>query len=191
MTLKARSAFAPGSGGDKLGRGFMKRVCILAENFYEEMELWYPYYRLQEAGAEVDLVGSAAGATYTGKHGYPLRATKASADVKAEDYDLILIPGGYSPDHMRRCAATVALVKEADRLKRPIAAICHGGWMQASCCNLKGKRVTSFMSIKDDLVNAGAEWVDQPVVVDGHLISSRTPKDLVPFTRALLQALGL
>lgn len=169
----------------------MKRVCILAENFYEEMELWYPYYRLQEAGAEVDLVGSAAGATYTGKHGYPLRATKASADVKAEDYDLILIPGGYSPDHMRRCAATVALVKEADRLKRPIAAICHGGWMQASCCNLKGKRVTSFMSIKDDLVNAGAEWVDQPVVVDGHLISSRTPKDLVPFTRALLQALGL
>lgn len=168
----------------------MKRVCILAENFYEEMELWYPYYRLQEAGAQVGLVGTAAGAVYAGKHGYPVKAEKASADVKASDYDLIVIPGGYSPDHMRRCAATVALVKEADRLKKPIAAICHGGWMQASCCDLKGRRITSFMSIKDDLINAGALWEDAAVVVDGHLISSRTPKDLVPFTRALLDALG-
>lgn len=168
----------------------MKRVCILAENFYEEMELWYPYYRLQEAGAQVDLVGTAAGAVYHGKHGYPVKAEKASADVKASDYSLIVIPGGYSPDHMRRCAATVSLVKDADRLKLPIAAICHGGWMQASCCDLKGRRMTSFMSIKDDLVNAGAVWVDEAVVVDGHLISSRTPKDLVPFTQALLKALG-
>lgn len=169
----------------------MPRVCILAENFYEEMELWYPYYRLQEAGCAVDLVGSKAGAVYHGKHGYPVTATTDSASVRASDYALIVIPGGYSPDHMRRCAATVALAKEGARLGKPLAAICHGGWLLASCADLRGRRVTSFTSIKDDLVNAGAVWVDEPVVVDGNLITSRTPQDLVPFTRALLDALGL
>ena len=168
-----------------------KRVCIFAENFYEEMELWYPYLRLQEAGCQVDLVGSKAGATYHGKHGYPVTAPLASEGLKAADYDLFVIPGGYSPDHMRRCAATVALAKEAARLAKPLAAICHGGWLLASCADLKGRRLTSFMSIKDDLVNAGAVWVDEAVVVDGNLITSRTPQDLVPFTRALLGALGL
>lgn len=168
----------------------MPRVCILAENFYEEMELWYPYYRLQEAGCAVDLVGSTAGATYHGKHGYPVTAGPDSASVKAADYDLFVIPGGYSPDHMRRCAATVALVKEAARLNKPLAAICHGGWLLASTADLKGRRLTSFASIKDDLVNAGARWVDEAVVVDGNLITSRTPRDLVPFMRAVLAALG-
>jgi protease I len=168
----------------------MSRVCILAEKFYEEMELWYPYYRLQEAGCTVDLVGTRAKETYEGKHGYPVTAQLASADVKASDFDLFVIPGGYSPDHMRRCAATVDLVKQAARLGKPLAAICHGGWLLASCADLKGKRLTSFMSIKDDLVNAGAQWVDEAVVVDGNLITSRTPQDLVPFTRALLAALG-
>jgi protease I len=118
-------------------------------------------------------------------------APLASADVKAEDYDLFVIPGGYSPDHMRRCAATVALAKRAADLGKPLAAICHGGWLLASCADLKGRKLTSFMSIKDDLVNAGADWVDAAVVVDGNLITSRTPQDLVPFTRALLQALSL
>ncbi|HTB23082.1 MAG TPA: type 1 glutamine amidotransferase domain-containing protein [bacterium] len=169
----------------------MPRVCILAEKFYEEMELWYPYYRLQEAGCAVDLVGSTAGAVYEGKHGYPVKSDKDSASVKASDYDLVLIPGGYSPDHMRRCPATLSLVREAARLNKPLAAICHGGWMLASCADLKGRRLTSYSSIKDDLVNAGALWVDQDVVVDGNLITSRTPQDLVPFTRALLAALGL
>ncbi|MGH7442767.1 MAG: type 1 glutamine amidotransferase domain-containing protein [bacterium] len=167
------------------------RVCILAENFYEEMELWYPYYRLIEAGCVVDLVGSKAGAVYHGKHGYPVTSGPDSASVQAKDYALFVIPGGYSPDHMRRCAATVALVKDASRLGKPLAAICHGGWLLASCANLKGRRLTSFTSIKDDLVNAGAIWVDEEVVVDGPVITSRTPQDLVPFTRALLDALGL
>lgn len=169
----------------------MARICVLAENFYEEMELWYPAYRLLEAGCAVDLVGTKAGAVYEGKHGYPVTSTHASGSVRAEDYDLVVIPGGYSPDHMRRCPATVALVKAAARLNKPLAAICHGGWMLASCCDLKGRRLTSFVSIKDDLVNAGALWVDEAVVVDGNLITSRTPQDLVPFTRALLTALGL
>ena len=167
----------------------MPRVCILAENFYEEMELWYPYFRLQEAGCTVDLVGTQAGTVYHGKHGYPAKSDKDSASVRAADYDLFVIPGGYSPDHMRRCAATLALLKEAARLGKPLAAICHGGWMLASCADLKGRRLTSFMSIKDDLVNAGALWVDEAVVVDGNLITSRTPQDLVPFTLALLAAL--
>jgi protease I len=167
------------------------KVCLLVENFYEELELWYPYYRLQEAGFQVDLVGTAQGATYLGKQGgYPCKAEKASADVKASDYALVIIPGGYSPDHMRRCAATVKLVKDAAALKLPLAAICHGGWMLASCADLKGRRVTSFMSIKDDLTNAGALWEDQAVVVDGNLITSRTPRDMVPFTVAMLKALA-
>lgn len=168
----------------------MKKVAILVENFYEEMELWYPFYRLQEAGFAVDLVGTVMGATYKGKHGYPCEATHASSGVKAADYALFIIPGGYSPDHMRRCPATVALVKEAAKLGLPMAAICHGAWMLASCADLKGKRLTSFMSIKDDLVNAGAHWVSEAVVVDGNLITSRAPADLVPFTQAILHALG-
>ena len=131
------------------------------------------------------------GAVYHGKHGYPVSAPFASSDVKADDYDLFVIPGGYSPDHMRRCGATVALAKQAAKLGKPMAAICHGGWLLASCADLRGRKLTSFQSIKDDLVNAGAIWVDEAVVVDGNLITSRTPQDLVPFTRALLQALGL
>ena len=166
------------------------KVCILVENFYEEMELWYPYFRLQEAGYQVDLVGTEKGATYKGKHGYPCVSELASKDVKASDYRLIVIPGGYSPDHMRRCAATVQLAKDAARQNLGLAAICHGGWLLASCADLKGRKLTSFMSIKDDLTNAGAVWMDQAVVVDGNLITSRTPKDLVPFSVALLQYLG-
>jgi protease I len=167
-----------------------KKIAILAENFYEDMELQYPLYRLREEGWQVDVVGTEKGATYKGKHGYPTVAEMASQDLKGADYDLVLIPGGYSPDHMRRCAATLRFVKEADRAGKWLAAICHGGWMLASCCDLKGKKLTSFMSIKDDLVNAGADWVDAEVVVDKNLITSRAPKDLIPFTRAIIRALG-
>jgi protease I len=167
----------------------MGKVAILAENFYEDMELQYPLYRLKEEGHQVVLVGTEKGVTYKGKHGYPTVSETASKDVKASDFDLILIPGGYSPDHMRRCAATVDLVKQADKAGKWLAAICHGPWMMASCCDLKGKKVTSFMSIKDDLTNAGAVFVDAEVVVDHNLITSRTPKDLIPFTLAMIQAL--
>lgn len=167
----------------------MGKVAILVENFYEDMELQYPWYRLKEEGHQVSLVGTEKGVTYKGKHGYPCTSETASKDVKASDFDLILIPGGYSPDHMRRCQATIDLVKEADRQGKWLAAICHGPWMMASCCDLKGKKVTSFMSIKDDLTNAGADFVDAEVVVDHNLISSRTPKDLIAFTRAMITAL--
>lgn len=165
-----------------------KKIAILVENFYEDMELQYPLYRLREEGWQVELVGTERGVTYQGKHGYPTVSEKASKDCKGSDYDLLLIPGGYSPDHMRRCADTIRMVKEADQAGKWLAAICHGPWMMASCCDLKGKKLTSFMSIKDDMMNAGANWIDAEVVVDANLITSRTPKDLVPFTLAMIKA---
>lgn len=168
----------------------MKRVAILIENFFDEKELIYPYFRLKEAGYEVHLVGSEKDKMYTGKSTYSEKSTHSSEDVKAEDYDAVVIPGGYSPDHMRRNQATINFVKEMDRLGKPIAAICHGPWMMASCCNLKGKKMTGFFSIKDDIVNAGAEYVDAEVVVDKNLITSRNPKDLPAFLKAIIDKIG-
>lgn len=165
------------------------KVAVLIEDFYEEIELLYPYYRLMEEGYEVHLVGTEKDTVYKGKSGYTTKSTHASKDIKAEDYAMVVVPGGYSPDHMRRCEATMDFVKELDKNQKPIAAICHGGWVLASCCDLKGKKVTSFSSIKDDLINAGAQYVDEEVVVDGNLITSRTPNDMVPWIKAILEAL--
>src|SRR5262245_33484911 len=167
-----------------------KRVAILVENIYEDLELWYPYYRLQEAGAEVTLVGPKADQTYTSKHGYPAKSDVAAETVSGADYDAVIIPGGFSPDHMRRTPAMVRFVREANAAGKPVAAICHGGWMLASADCIRGKRMTSFHSIKDDMVDAGGQWVDEAVVVDGNVISSRTPKDLPHFMQAILQALS-
>lgn len=168
----------------------MKRVAVLIENMFEERELIYPYIRLKEAGYEVHLVGSEKDKTYSSKGGFSQNSTHSSKEVKAEDYDAVVIPGGFSPDFMRRNQDTVNFVKEMNRLGKPIAAICHGPWMLASCCDLKGRKVTSFFSIKDDLVNAGAEYVDAEVVVDGNLITSRTPNDLPAFLKAIIEAIG-
>ena len=165
----------------------MKKIAILIENMYEDAELLYPYYRLLEEGYEVLLVGTEKNKVYTGKYGYPMESTHTSRYVKAEDYDAVIIPGGYSPDFMRRCTDTINFVREMDRLKKPIAAICHGPWIMASACNLKRKRVTSFFAIKDDIINAGAQYVDEEVVVDGNLITSRTPKDLVVFVKTIIE----
>ncbi|HHW56393.1 MAG TPA: type 1 glutamine amidotransferase [Clostridia bacterium] len=165
----------------------MKKIAILLENMYEEPELLYPYYRLKEEGYEVHLVGTEKDKIYTGKHGYPMKSTHSSKEVKVEDYEAVIIPGGYSPDYMRRCSDTINFVKEMDKLQKTIAAICHGPWIMASACNLKGKKVTSFFSIKDDLINAGAQYVDEEVVVDRNLITSRTPNDLVAFVKAIIE----
>ncbi len=167
----------------------MKKVAILIENLFDERELVYPYYRLLEEGFQVDLVGSEKETIYTSKSGLTEKSTHGSDEVSANDYDALVIPGGFSPDYMRRSKATVDFVRDMDRANKPIAAICHGGWMLASACDLKGKKVTSFFSIKDDLVNAGAEYIDEEVVVDGNIISSRTPKDLPAFMKALIEKL--
>lgn len=163
---------------------------VLVENQYEDQELWYPVRRLQEAGAKVLLVGPKAGQTYVSKHGYPAKSDRAAEDVTADDFDGLVIPGGYAPDHMRRHKAMVKLVADAVASGKPVASICHGGWMLASADVLKGRRVTSFFAIQDDLRNAGAEWVDKPVVCDGNLITSRRPDDLPQFMQAVLEKSG-
>ncbi|WP_409228078.1 type 1 glutamine amidotransferase domain-containing protein [Gudongella sp. SC589] len=165
----------------------MKKVAILIENLFDEKELIYPYFRLME-DFEVHLVGSKKDTVYTGKSGLSMKSTHGSADVKAADYAGILIPGGFSPDNMRRTESTKDLVKEFCSQNKPIAAICHGPWMMASCCDLKGKDMTSFFSIRDDLVNAGANWVDKEVVVSGNLITSRNPNDLPVFVKTFVDA---
>ena len=165
----------------------MKKLAILIENLFDEKELIYPYFRLKE-DFEVHLVGSQKDTTYTGKSGLVMKSTHGSADVKADDYAGILIPGGFSPDNMRRTESTKDLVKEFCTQNKPIAAICHGPWMMASCCDLKGKDMTSFFSIKDDLINAGANWVDREVVVSGNLITSRNPNDLPVFVKTFVDA---
>jgi len=168
----------------------MKKIAILIEDLFNERELIYPYYRLLEEGFEVHLVGPKKDAVYTSKSGLTEKSTHASNEIRAEDYDGVVIPGGFSPDFMRRTRATVDFVREMDKLNKPVAAICHGGWMLASACNLKGKKVTSFFSIKDDMVHAGAEYVDEEVVVSGNIITSRNPNDLPVFLKAIIEKLN-
>jgi protease I len=166
-----------------------KRIAVLVDDFYQEMEVWYPYYRLIEAGAEVVVVGAKAGATYTSKHGYPVVATKSYDEVKVEEFDGVVIPGGYAPDIMRRYPRACRFVKDMDAQGKLVASICHGGWMLASAGILKGRKATCFFAIKDDVINAGASYVDAEVVRDGNVITSRKPDDLPAFMQTLLQAI--
>jgi protease I len=167
-----------------------KKVFILVETIYNDLEFWYPYYRLKEAGAKVIVVGPMGGMAYNGKAGLPVKADAGMADVTAADCDGLIIPGGYAPDHMRRHPQMVQLVRDCVESGKIVAAICHAGWMLASADVLHGRTVTSFFAIKDDLVHAGATFVDQEVVVDGNIITSRTPDDLPPFMRAIISALA-
>ena len=167
-----------------------KRVAILAENMYQEMELWVPYYRLKEEGAEVRVIGAGGAKSYASKHGYPVSVDVQADAVSAVEFDAVVIPGGYAPDLMRRHEAMVRLVREAAQHGKVVAAICHAGWMLASADVVRGKDVTSFFSIKDDMVHAGARWVDREVVVDGTLITSRKPDDLPAFCREIVRALS-
>lgn len=166
-----------------------KHVAILLEQIYEDPEFWYPYYRFLEAGAGVTVVAPEI-KEYKSKYGYPARADLAVADAKASDFDAVIVPGGYSPDHMRRSRELVDFLKQAYEQGKVVAAICHGPWMLASIGAAKGKTMTAFFSIKDDLVNAGAQFVDEEVVRDGNVITSRTPKDLPAFCKEIIAALG-
>ena len=167
-----------------------KKVVLLAENNYEDMELWVPYFRLKDEGAEVTIVGTGSSKTYTSKHGYPVEVNKGAKEIDMSKYDGVVIPGGYAPDLMRRYPEMVNIVKEAHQEGKVIAAICHAGWMLVSAGILKGKKATCFFAIKDDLVNAGANYVDQEVVRDGNLITSRKPDDLPAFCREMIEALS-
>lgn len=163
-----------------------KKVIILIEEMFNVFEFWYPYYRLKEEGAEVTVVGSGSAEIYNGKPGTQATADTTADQVSIEDVDGVVIPGGYAPDMMRRYPAMVNIVKELYHADKLVAAICHAGWMLASAGILSGRNTTSFFAIKDDMINAGAKWVDQEVVVDGKLVTSRTPDDLPAFMRAVI-----
>jgi protease I len=167
-----------------------KKVVLLAENLYQDLELWVPYYRLKEEGAEITVVGSGSSRTYSGKYGYPIDVDKEAKEIDMDKYHGVVIPGGYAPDMMRRYPEMVRIVREADQKRKVIAAICHAGWMLVSAGILKGRKVTGFFAIKDDLVNAGANYVDEEVVRDGNLITSRKPDDLPAFCREMIEALS-
>jgi len=166
-----------------------KKAMVMVEQMYNDYEFIYPYYRLLEAGAQVDVVAPEVNRAYPGKAGTTARSTLAAGDADPKDYAGIVIPGGFAPDFMRRHGAMVNLIREMFNQNKVVAAICHGGWMLASAGILPGKKVTSFFAIKDDLVHAGAHWVDEEAVVDGRLITSRTPDDLPAFMRAVIAAM--
>lgn len=166
-----------------------KKIISLVDEQFNDLELWYPILRLQEAGATVDLVGPEANTTYDGQSGINAKSDYAFSDVNASDYDGIVIPGGWAPDKLRRYPEVLQITKEMDEAKKPIGQICHAGWVLVSADILRGKTVTSTPAIKDDMVNAGATWVDEPIVVDGHLFSSRRPADLPHYMKAYIEKL--
>lgn len=165
-----------------------KRVAILVEDLYQDLEVWYPYYRLKEAGAEAVFIGTGK-AEYKGKYGYPLAPATSAERVSADEFDAIIVPGGWAPDLLRRSPAVIRLVKDANRQGKVIGAICHAGWVLCSADILRGRTVTCFSAIKDDVVNAGAIYVDREVVRDGRLVTSRKPDDLPAFMRTIIEAL--
>jgi protease I len=166
-----------------------KRIAILVDNLYQELEIWYPYYRFLEAGAEVVLAGANAGETYTSKFGYPAVAATSYHHLNAEVFDGVVIPGGYAPDIIRRHPKACHFVKDMDARGRLVASICHGGWVLCSAGILQGRKATCFFAIKDDLVHAGALYEDAEVVVDRNLVTARKPDDLPAFCRASMAVL--
>jgi protease I len=165
-----------------------KALLAFVDDIYEDLELWYPKLRMEAEGHTMRLAAPQI-RTYTGKHGYPAKADLLLADARSADFDALLIPGGFMPDKLRRDPKVLSLTREFHEQGKLVAFICHGGWIPISARILKGRKVTGSRGIKDDLENAGALWVDEPVVVDGNLISSRTPLDLAPFGEAMARFL--
>jgi len=167
-----------------------QRVLVLAADLFEDMELLYPVHRLREEEVEVTIAGVTADSV-TGKKGHgPVEVDTTVDQVQAGDFDALVIPGGFAPDKLRRSPDVLALVNAFNTSGKPIAFICHAGWVPISAGIVKGRRATSVDAIRDDMVNAGVDWVDEACVVDGNLISARTPADLGPWMKALLAALG-
>jgi protease I len=166
-----------------------KTVVILVEDIYQDQEVWYPYFRLIEEGAKVLVAGTGKKKVYKSKHGYEIKATTDAAKIKASDVDGIFVPGGYAPDFLRRYDFVNKLVADVFKQGKLVASICHGQWVLCSADILKGKKATCFFAIKADVINAGANYVDQEVVVDGNLVTSRCPEDLPAFMREALKIL--
>jgi protease I len=165
------------------------KVLALIHTDFEDLEYWYPVYRLKEEGAEVHTVGEEANKKYIGKYGVPANSDRAFGQVNAAEYDVLLVPGGWAPDKLRRFPEVLEIVRTMNADGKVIGEICHAGWVLISAGILKGKKVTSTPGIKDDMTNAGAVWENVPVVVDGNLVSSRQPPDLPDYTRALIETI--
>lgn len=166
-----------------------KKIAILVEEQYQVLEVWYPWLRLREEGHVVVCVGSGTQDQYGSKEGYPVSVDVSVKDVNADEFDAVVIPGGFAPDFMRRVPEVAQFVRDLWDQDKTVAAICHGGWMLVSAGILKDKKATSFFAIKDDLIAAGAQWSDEEVVVEGKLITSRKPEDLTAFTVELIKQL--
>jgi protease I len=167
----------------------LEKVLIVVENEFEDVELLYPYYRLQEAGYEVNVVGPRSGETYSGKHGIPIRSDLAPEDVNLEDYRALIVPGGRAPDRMRIRPGLVKLVRDAAEKGLVIASICHGPQLLIEAGVVRGRRLTCYRSVATDVKNAGGEYRDEPVVVDGKLVTSRFPADMPFWLRETLRVL--
>lgn len=163
-------------------------ICLLDDEF-EDLELWYPVYRVREAGATVLYAGPVKGKTHIGKYGVPAVADLSFDEVNSEDIIGLLVPGGWAPDKLRRYPKVLQLVQELNAADKPIGQICHAGWVLISAKILEGRKVTSTPGIRDDMENAGATWFDEAVVADGNLISARRPPDLPPYAKAFVDAL--
>ena len=168
----------------------MKKIAILVEDQYQVLEVWYPYLRLRESGISPLFVGTGTKKEYKSKEGYPVAADVSIKEAKAEDFAGVVIPGGYAPDILRRYKQVNDFVARMSKENKLVAAICHGPWVMASAGILRKKKATCFYAIKDDLVNAGAEFLDQEVVVDGNLITSRNPYDLSEFCKQIIKFLN-
>lgn len=165
-----------------------KKIIALVHHEFEDLELWYPILRLREEGVVVHLAGEKAGEKYIGKYGVPAQSEVSFLEIKAKDYDGILVPGGWAPDKLRRFPEVLTLVQEMHSSKKVIGQICHAGWVLISAKILNGVKVTSTPGIKDDMENAGATWIDEPVVRDGHIVSSQRPPDLPPYMKEFINA---
>lgn len=163
-----------------------QRILIFVGDDYEDLELWYPKLRLEEAGAIVTLAGLKGGHEYRGKNGYPCSSDRAVSEVSANEFEGVVVPGGWMPDKLRRDPQVLDLVRDFNADQKMIASICHGPWINISAGIVRGVTMTSTPGIRDDLVNAGANWVDKSVVVDRHHISSRRPSDLPDFGREMV-----
>ncbi len=167
-----------------------KKILMFVDNVYEEMELWYPRYRLIEAGYEVIVAGNENGKVYLGKYGYPCQSNAAIAQVVAKDFEGLVIPGGFAPDQLRRNPKVLQLTRDIHEARKLVAHICHAGWIPISAGIMRGFKCTSTPGIKDDLINAGAQWVDEPIVIDRHMVSSRRPDDLPQFCQGIFKVLN-
>lgn len=167
-----------------------RKILIFVGDDYEDLELWYPKLRLEEAGAKTVLAGQEARHTYRGKNGYPCESEAAVSEVAAQDFDGLVVPGGWMPDKLRRDPKVLELTRDFNAAGKLIASICHGPWINISAGIVKGVKMTSTPGIKDDLTNAGATWIDAPVVVDRHHISSRRPPDLPAFGEKIVEFLS-